>query len=415
MVTRRSLLEKAGTGALLAGASRAISQSLVGPAQANADALNLPMQLPEGARAEAVLHALPGKKPLIKLSYVPPNYETPINHLRTAITPNDVFFVRYHLADIPEVNADTWRLSVGGDGANGEIQFSLAELRQLPATEVAAVCQCSGNRRGLFEPHVPGVQWGYGAMGCARWKGARLKDVLDKAGLKKEALEIVLAGSDSGAVDKTPNFIKSIPVSKAIDDTTLVAYEMNGNPLPHWNGFPARIIVPGWTAAYWMKHVTSINVVTKPFDGFWMKSAYRIPLGKFPLMARFASQETAINTPITEMVVNSLLTSHADGASVKAGDRVTVSGLAWDAGYGIDAVELSIDGGNHWVAAPLGKDLGRFAFRAFSHSVAVPTKGNYKVMARATNKIGQSQASALIANPAGYHHNVIQSLTLVAA
>jgi sulfite dehydrogenase (cytochrome) subunit A len=268
---------------------------------------------------------------------------------------------------------------------------------------------------GLFEPHVPGVQWGYGAVGCARWKGARLKDVLGKAGLKEQALEIVLAGSDSGAVEKTPNFRKSIPVWKAIEDTTLVAYEMNGNPLPHWNGFPARIIVPGWTATYWMKHVTTISATAKPFDGFWMKSAYRIPLGKFPIVARFASQETAINTPITEMVVNSLMTSHADGASVKAGDKVTVGGLAWDAGYGIDLVEISLDGGNRWVAAALGMDLGRFAFRAFSHSVILPTKGNYKVMARATNKIGQSQASTLIANPAGYHHNLIQSLTLVAA
>jgi hypothetical protein len=252
-------------------------------------------------------------------------------------------------------------------------------------------------------------------MGCARWKGVRLRDVLGKAGLKDQALEIVLAGSDSGTVEKTPNFRKSIPVWKAIEDTTLVAYEMNGNPLPHWNGSPARIIVPGWTATYWMKHVTSISATTKPFEGFWMKSAYRIPVGKFPVVARFASQETAVNTPITEMVVNSLLTSHADGASVKAGDKVTVGGLAWDAGYGIDLVEISLDGGNRWVAATLGMDLGRFAFRAFSHSVILPTKGNYKVMARATNKSGQSQASTLIANPAGYHHNVIQSLTLVAA
>ena len=319
------------------------------------------------------------------------------------------------LSDIPEIEADTWRLSIGGDGANGEISLGLDELKQLPAAEVTAVCQCSGNRRGLFEPHVPGVEWGYGAMGCARWKGARLKDVLDRAGLKKEALEIVVAGTDKGAVDKTPEFVKSIPVWKAIEDTTLVAYEMNGQPLPHWNGFPARIVVPGWTATYWMKHVTKINVVTKPFEGFWMKSAYRIPLGKFPIVAQFASQETAANTPITEMVVNSLLTSHADGATVKAGGKVTVSGIAWDAGYGIRAVEISTDGGSNWTAATLGEDLGRFAFRAFSQAVAMPTKGNYKIMARAANTIGQSQTFALIANPAGYHHNVVQTINLIAA
>jgi DMSO/TMAO reductase YedYZ molybdopterin-dependent catalytic subunit len=418
MITRRSLLEVAGTGALFAGAGHALSRTFISSAEAQAaatTALSLPAQLPDGTRREAVLDALPGKKPLIKLSYRPPNYETPIEHLRGAITPNDAFFVRYHLLDIPEVNAETWRLSIGGEGANGEVSLTFDELKQLPAVEVAAVCQCSGNRRGLFEPHVPGVEWGYGAMGCARWKGAKLKDVLDRAGLKTEAVEIVVSGTDKGSVDKTPQFVKSIPVWKAIDESTLVAYEMNGKPLPHWNGFPARIIVPGWTATYWMKHVTRINMVTKPFDGFWMKSAYRIPVGKFPIVARFASQETAVNTPITEMVVNSLITSHANRDAVKVGAKVVVSGVAWDAGYGIQAVDISIDGGKNWTAATLGKDIGRFAFRTFSHALVPPAKGNYKIMARATNKIGQSQASALIANPAGYHHNVVQTLTLVAA
>jgi DMSO/TMAO reductase YedYZ molybdopterin-dependent catalytic subunit len=415
MITRRSLLKTAGTSAAVLAASHELSPLIVSQADAQAAALNLSTQLPAGTRQEAVLDALPGKRPLIKLAYRPPNYETPIELLRAAITPNDAFFVRYHLSDIPQVNAQTWRLSVGGEGARGETSLSFDELRQLPAVEVAAVCQCSGNRRGLFDPHVPGVEWGYGAMGCARWKGARLKDVLERAGLKTGALEIVVSGTDKGAVDKTPQFVKSVPLWKAIEDTTLIAYQMNGEPLPHWNGFPARVIVPGWTATYWMKHVSRIDVVTKPFEGFWMKSAYRIPLGKFPVVARFASQETEVNTPITEMVVNSLMTSPPDGTTVRAGDKVTVRGIAWDAGYGIHAVEISTDGGGSWMAAALGEDLGRFAFRSFSFDLATPTKGNYRIMARATNKIGQSQVSALIANPAGYHHNVVQTLNLIAA
>jgi DMSO/TMAO reductase YedYZ molybdopterin-dependent catalytic subunit len=415
MITRRSLLKAAGTSAIVVGGSQEFSRTIVSQAEAQPATLNLPAQLPEGTRQEAMFDALPGKQPLIKLSYRPPNYETPVELLRAAITPNDAFFVRYHLSDIPQVNARTWRLSIGGEGARGEQSLTFDELRQLPAVEVAAVCQCSGNRRGLFDPHVPGVEWGYGAMGCARWRGARLKDVLDRAGLKSEALEIVVAGTDNGAVDKTPQFVKSIPVWKAIEDTTLIAYEMNGAPLPHWNGFPARIIVPGWTATYWMKHVSRIDAVTRPFEGFWMKSAYRIPLGKFPVVARFASQETAVNAPITEMVVNSLMTSHADGATVRAGGRVAVGGVAWDAGYGIDRVEISIDGGSGWTAAALGEDLGRFAFRTFSYDLPTPASGNYRIMARATNKIGQSQVSALIANPAGYHHNVVQTLNLIAA
>jgi DMSO/TMAO reductase YedYZ molybdopterin-dependent catalytic subunit len=370
--------------------------------------------LPEGTRAEAMLDILPGKKPLIKLTYRPPNYETPIEDFRSPLTANEAFFVRYHLADIPRVDAGSWRLKIGGDGANGASEIGLDELRQLPAAEVVAVCQCSGNRRGLFQPHVPGVEWGYGAMGCARWKGARLKDVLDKVGVKKEAIEVVFDGADGPTVDKTPDFIKSLPVWKAIEETTLIAYEMNGAALPHWNGFPARLVVPGWTGTYWVKHLTSIEVATKPFQGFWMKSAYRIPVSKFPLVTRFISQETAANTPITEMVVNSLITSHADGNSVKAGAKITLAGIAWDVGYGINSVEASVDNGKTWTAAALGRDLGRFAFRPWNYEFSLKTPGKHGVMVRATNKVGQSQTTALIANPAGYHHNLMQTLTLVA-
>ena len=392
-------------------ASAAVAGNLPLPTTVAAAGLDLPAALPEGVRGSAVLDALPGKKPLIKLSYRPPNYETPLEYFRTAITPNDAFFVRYHLSVIPEVDAKTWKLAVGGDGANGTAQITLDDLKAMPAAEVVAVNQCSGNRRGLFEPHVPGVEWGYGAMGCARWKGARLKDVLDKVGLKKEAIEIVFGGADGPPVDKTPDFVKSIPVWKGIEETTLIAYEMNGAPLPHWNGFPARIIVPGWTGTYWMKHVTSINAVTKPDSNFWMNPAYRIPLGKFPIVARFTSQETAANTPITEMVVNSLITSHADGASVTAGSPV--GGIAWDGGYGIRSVEVSLDGGKSWQAAALGEDLGKFAFRTWS--LPLTAKGKVTVMARASNAIGQTQTPALIHNPAGYHHNVVHSIALTVA
>jgi sulfite dehydrogenase (cytochrome) subunit A len=414
MITRRSLLEVAGAGTLLAGTALAVPR-LAGAQAETQGLLNLSPALPEGVRTEAMLDTLPGKKPLIKLSYRPPNYEAPVEYLRTDITPNDEFFVRYHLSDIPRVDAGTWKLAIGGDGANQEVGFGLEDLKQFSPVEVVALCQCSGNRRGLMQPHVPGVEWGYGAMGCARWKGVRLKDLLDKAGLKKEAIEIVLDGADKGVSDKTPKFTKSLPLWKAVEDTTLVAYEMNGQPLPHWNGFPARVVVPGWTGTYWMKHVTSLRAVTKPFEGFWMKSAYRIPLGKFPVVARFNSQETAVNTPITDMVVNSLITSHVDGAMVKVGATVAVAGIAWDGGYGMSSVEVSVDGGKTWTAATLGKDHGPFALRAWTLHFVPRAPGKHVVMARATNKIGQSQATVLIPNPAGYHHNLVQSLTLNAA
>ena len=408
MLTRRHLITT-GAGLVVGGSDLAL-KSLT----AAAASINRPSALPEGTRSNTILDALPGKKPLLKLSYRPPNYETPIEYFRTAITPTDAFFVRYHHSLIPEVDVRTWKVAVGGEGANGEAAFTLDDLKRLPTAELVAVNLCSGNRRGLFQPHVPGVEWGYGAMGCARWKGARLKDLLDKVGLKKEAIEIVFDGADSGVTDKTPDFIKSIPTWKAIEETTLIAYEMNGAPLPHLHGFPARLILPGWTGTYWMKHVTSIKAVTKPEAGFWMKAAYRIPLGRFPLVARFTSQETAVNTPITEIVVNSLITNPVDGANVRMGP-ISVGGIAWDGGYGINTVEVSSDGGRTWTAATLGEDLGRFAFRTFSYTLSPKARGKQTVMARATNKIGQTQTSELIHNPAGYHHNVVHSVTFIVA
>jgi len=409
MITRRRLLGTAGASAALAVSGLGLPKF----SAAEAAAIGLSPGVPDGVASYATMETLPGKKPLIRLADRPPNYESPLEYFRTPITPNDEFFVRYHLSDIPEVDAKTYKIAVGGDGANGQIELTLDDLKKMPAFEVVAVNQCSGNRRGLSNPHVAGVEWGYGAMGCARWKGARLKDVLEKAGLKKEAIEVSFDGADGPAVDKTPDFIKSIPAWKAVEESTIIAYEMNGQPLPHLHGFPARLIVPGWTGTYWMKHVISINALTKPLGGFWMNSAYRVPLGKFPLVARFVSQETPANTPITEILTNSLITSHRDGTMVKPG-KVTVSGIAWDGGYGISSVQVSTDSGNSWSAAKLGQDLGRFAFRPWSFDLSAK-RGKNTVMVNATNKIGQGQTSELIFNPAGYHNNVMQNISLVSA
>src|SRR5579884_1843381 len=406
MMTRRHLLQAAGAGAAAAAAGLRLSTV----AQAESAASRLTPGVPAGVASYVQMGRLPGKRPLIQLADRPPNYETPIEYLRTPITPNDAFFVRYHLSDIPEVKAETYRIAVGGEGANGTIELTLDDLKQMPATEVVAVNQCSGNRRGLSQPHVPGVEWGYGAMGCARWKGARLKDILDKVGLKKECIEVAFNGADGPVVDKTPDFIKSIPTWKALDPDTIVAYEMNGQPLPHFNGFPARLIVPGWTGTYWMKHLTEIDARTTPQGGFWMNPAYRIPVGKFPIVARFITQENAMSTPITEMVVNSLITSHRDGAKVKPG-KVTIGGLAWDGGYGIRRVEVSTDGGKTWRDATLGEDHGKYAFRPWSFDLTAK-RGKNTVMVNATNAIGQTQVSQLIFNPTGYHNNVMQSITL---
>ncbi len=412
MLSRRDLI-KGGFGGFVAVGSGILLPKLA-LATVDPELLSTAVkELPEGILESQVLEALPGKKPLIKKTYRPPNYETPVKYFNEVFTPNDVFFVRYHLSNIPEIDPKEWRLKVGGDSVERPLELTLDDLKtKFEQVEIVALCQCSGNRRGLMKPHVPGIQWGYGAMGNARWKGVRLKDILNKAGLKAGALEVVVDGADTGVAAGTPDFIKSIPLWKALDENVIIAYEMNGEPLPHWNGFPARLVVPGWTAAYWIKHITSINVVSKPFDGFWMKTAYRVPLGKFPMVERFTSQETAVNTPITEMVVNSLITNLKDGQAFRLGQVVEVKGMAWDGGYGIKMVEVSTDGGKTWQEAELGKDYGRFSWRPWTYRFKPTKKGTYTIMAKATNRIGQTQTFELIWNPAGYHHNVVQKISI---
>ena len=367
--------------------------------------------LPAGTLDSVILETLPGKQPLLKRSFRPPNYETPLAYFDEPITPNERFFVRWHLMDIPEIDAARWRLGVGGEGVSKPFDLTLDELKHgFEPAEVVAVCQCAGNRRGLSDPHVPGVQWGYGAMGNARWKGARLKDVLGRAGLKPEAAEIAFDGADRPPLDATPDFLKSIPAWKALDENTLIAYEMNGAPLPHLNGFPVRIVVPGWTATYWMKKLISIQALTQPLKSFWMNTAYRIPKGKFALVDRFVSQESDTTTPITEMVVNSLITSLVDGQRVDAGAPIVVKGLAWDGGYGVRRVEISIDEGATWQRASLDTSLGRFSFLPWEFAFKATRKGPLAVMARASNAQGSTQPYELIFNAPGYHNNVVQKV-----
>jgi DMSO/TMAO reductase YedYZ molybdopterin-dependent catalytic subunit len=371
-----------------------------------------PEGLPRGALESSTLETLPGKLPLIKRTFRPPNYETPTRYFATQFTPNDAFFVRYHLAHIPEVDAAAWRLVVGGEALERPAEYSLARLqREFEVVEVAALCMCSGNRRGLSDPHVPGVQWGHGAMGNAVWKGVRLKDVLERAGVRGSAVEVAFDGADTGVVAGTPDFVKSLPVWKALDESTLVAWEMNGEPLPHWNGFPARLVVPGWTATYWMKHLTGIRVLATPLTGFWMAPAYRIPKGRFPIVERFVSQETDTSTPITEMVVNSLITNIREGMPYRANTPLFVRGVAWDGGYGISRVEVSHDAGRSWRLAELGEDAGRHSWRQWSFGFT-PEPGEHVIMAKATNRLGATQTFDLVFNPGGYHNNVVQRVSI---
>ncbi len=399
MTTRRTLLHSAIGGLALAGTGLAgrLAQAA----------------LPQGTLDSQRLESLPGKQPLLKRSYRPPNYESPPAAFAQDITPNDQFFVRWHLMNIPQVDAREWRLSIGGDAASNAVEFTLEQLRgEFEPVEVVAVCQCAGNRRGLSEPHVPGVQWGNGAVGNARWRGVRLRDLLARAGLARDAVEIAFAGGDLPALEATPQFVKSIPTWKAVDENTLVAYEMNGAPLPHWNGYPARLVVPGWAATYWTKQVSSIQALGRPLSGFWMSTAYRIPKGKYPLIDRFVSQESDASMPVTEILVNSMITSHSDGQRCAAGRPVVVAGLAWDGGSGIREVEVSIDEGRSWRSAELAPSLGRYSFRGWRYAFTPHARGPQGVMARASSLQGSTQTMELIFNASGYHNNVAQRVAL---
>jgi DMSO/TMAO reductase YedYZ molybdopterin-dependent catalytic subunit len=400
---RRQLLTGLGGAALAAGSAREEKPQWMSP------------QLPDGAREVATLQALPDKQKLIMLTDRPPNYEAPIDVFREAVTPNERFFVRYHLAGIPGMaELGKWSLAVGGDAAERAVALSLADLNGLQQVEIAAVCQCSGSRRGLSQPHVAGVQWAYGAMGNAVWRGPRLKDVLAKAGVKQNALEVWLNGADGPVLPTTPDFMKALPMDKAMADEVIIATTMNGKPLPHLNGYPARLIVPGWTATHWMKHINDIQISSKPLDNFWVKGAYRVPAGMFAVDSPFPSQDNQATWPITEMVVNSVIAEPIAGTRRPVAG-FTIEGMAWDRGHGIKTVEVSLDGGKNWKPAALRNDLGRFSFRAFSFQTGTLAPGNYLLSSRATNNAGETQVETFKFNPAGYHNNVPQQVTVTVA
>jgi DMSO/TMAO reductase YedYZ molybdopterin-dependent catalytic subunit len=347
------------------------------------------------------------ERDLIRRSERPTNYETPIEDLNSLYTPANKLFVRSHLPNTATTPIEKWEIRIEGEGIEKPMKLSIEQLKNnFPAVEIPAVVMCAGNRRSEFQPRVTGVQWGKGAIGNGLWKGVRLKDILQKAGVKPSTIEVAFNGADFPSLPGTPDFIKSIPLTRALDDSTLLAYEYNGAPLPLDNGYPVRLVVPGWVATYWVKQVVEIHALTKPSDSFWMKKAYRIDKGKFPAVEKgFASQENETSAPITEMVVNSIITNLQDGQKLKVGREFRVQGFAWDGGRGIQKVEVSIDGGATWTDATLGAQPGPYSWRQFTHAFK-PAKGHeYRILARATNGAAQTQPAASVANGPGYHNN----------
>jgi DMSO/TMAO reductase YedYZ molybdopterin-dependent catalytic subunit len=353
----------------------------------------------------------PQKRPLIRLTTRPPQLETPFSVFNEGIlTPNDAFFVRYHLAGIPlEIDDAKFTVTVKGE-VNTPLTLSMADLKAFEPVELVAVIQCSGNSRGFVEPRVAGGQLANGAMGNARWKGVRLKDILAKAGVKAGAKQVTLNGLDGPILPATPDFMKALEIDHANGGEVMLAYEMNGEPLPMLNGFPLRLIVPGYYGTYWVKHVNEITVINGTLENFWMKSAYRIPDNTGACLEPGAKLVTSV--PINRYNVRSFITSVADGQTLKAGQSIEVRGIAFDGGYGISKVLFS-DGKNQWREARLGEDLGKYSFREWRCQFT-PGAGAYNLKCCATNVIGQSQPDAALWNPSGYMRNVIETVRVKA-
>ena len=379
---------------------------------------NLPVFAKQSADGPQLVR-FPEKTDLILLTDRPPNLETPLKYFREDLTPNEAFYVRWHLAILPvRVDPAEFRLSVAGHVQRPQ-QLSLDELRKnFEPVSVVAVNQCSGNSRRYFEPRIPGAQWGNGALGNARWTGVRLRDLLAKAGVKAGAVDVSFNGLDGPTLPAappnfagTPDFIKSLPFDRANDGEVMVAYEMNGQPLPMLNGFPLRLVVPGWYATYWVKALNEITVLDKPFDGFWVAKAYRIPKARD---AQESPKDLSKDTvPINAMTVRSLFVRPEPGEAVKAGAAVEVQGIALDGGKGIAKVEVSTDGGTSWAAAKLDADIGRYSWRRWRYDWK-PAAGKYRLMVKATNAAGETQTTAQW-NRSGYARNVIEMLDVTAA
>ncbi len=360
---------------------------------------------------ERRLVKFPEKTDLILLTSRPPQLETPVHYFKELITPNEAVFVRWHIANVPtSVDLRQWRLKVGGH-TEKQIALSMDELKKLDKVSLTAVVQCSGNSRSFFDPRVPGGQWGNGAMGNVTWAGARLKDILALAGVKAGSVDVSFNGLDSPPLPSVPDFVKSLPVDKALEEDIIVAYEMNGSYLPMLNGFPARLVVPGWYATYWVKSLSDITVLDKPFGGFWVKSAYRIPDNACGCISPGSSPKSTV--PINRMTTRSLISDPAGGAQIEAGKPVEITGIAFSGGYGVRDVLVSTDGGTIWKEARLGPDRGRYSWRQFFSTWRPEKAGRHTLLSRATDGIGGSQPLDSLWNPAGFLQNRVEKVEVV--
>jgi DMSO/TMAO reductase YedYZ molybdopterin-dependent catalytic subunit len=397
-LTRRALIAGASAGGLGA--------ALAAPLLAQQLGRMIDLGLPGGPSLRPLEPAFPGKGEMIVQRIRPPLLEAPMNvFAKGTITPNDRMFVRWNWSMPTEINAAAHRVAIGG-AVKTPVSLTLDDIASAGETvEVVAINQCAGNGRGLSEPRVTGTQWGNGAMGCAKWTGVRLKDVLAKAGLAAGAARIRFAGLDVPMTDGAPQFIKSIPLDIAMRDDVLVAWGMNGEALPLLHGYPLRIVVPGWFSTYWVKMLSTIEVLTGDDDSYYVAKSYRMPAQ--PITPKDKDFDTV---PITAMPPRAFITSHADGAVVAKGKPLTLEGIAMGGDAALSKVDLV--GSGLALACTLGPDEGPYAFRRWSVTIPAVTGDLANIGARAANAAGAVQPDKLNWNPSGYARNVIERITL---
>lgn len=349
--------------------------------------------------AQTAAPAMAGKEKLLVRSVRPPDYESPVALLDSFVTPIEHFYVRSHLPVPPAADPASWALQIEGEVAS-PVSLSVADLRAMPPATVTSTLECAGNGRAFFTPPVAGIQWGRGAVGTARWTGVRLRDVLTRAGVTPAGRFVLVSGADR-PLGKMPEFVRQVPIAKAMHPDTLVAYEMNGVPIPQVHGAPLRVIVPGWEGAYSVKWLNRLRVVDREFDGFWVATAYRYPTKRVAPGAAVAPADLA---PLTGLVVKSLITQPLEGAVVNPGP-VQVAGFAWAGEQAIARVDISLDHGATWQPARLVGERTPYAWRRFEFTFTARKPESYLILSRATDVNGRTQPIAPPWNPSGYLWN----------
>src|ERR1700757_2883585 len=401
-LTRRGALRGLGVAGLSLMSSRAFAQQTVD------------LHVLGGPSTRVITTSYPQKGRMILQRSSPPWLETPFEVFDKGVfTPNDQHYVSWHWAAFPgDIDVDSFRLTVRGQ-VNQTLSLSIKDILQgFPTAEIAAVNQCAGNSRLYAVPRVAGAQWANGGMSNAVWTGVRLRDVLDRAGVKTGTIQVRFGGLDEPVMSGAPKFLKSITIDHARDGEVLIAFGMNGEQLPLLNGFPLRLVVPGWCAVYWVKMLNDIEVLDQPDTNYWTATGYRVP--DTPHNTVKPGEAGFKLVPVTRNAPRSFITNIRDGDKLPAGSPTSAHGIAFGGDCGVARVDLSIDDGSSWQPTQLGADQGKYGFRQWQGAIALPAGGLHTLMVRCTNTNNEAQPDFRVWNPAGYMFNTIETTHVVA-